>query len=132
MQIKFITALILLFHYFRTTWHYVPTTYIIYIFNARYGSHWVSGITMSDAWPASDRPPLWVVFVREVFYPAGARCSSVVRAFARGAMGHRIDPSWWIHWAISYSSQCPTTGVTKAVVCIILSVGWCILKNPCC
>ena len=23
-----------------------------------------------------------------------ARCSSVVRAFARGAMGHRIDPSW--------------------------------------
>ena len=25
----------------------------------------------------------------------GARCSSVVRAFAHGAMGHRIDPSWW-------------------------------------
>ena len=25
---------------------------------------------------------------------AGARCSSVVRAFAHGAMGHRIDPSW--------------------------------------
>ena len=24
----------------------------------------------------------------------GARCSSVVRAFARGAMGRRIDPSW--------------------------------------
>ena len=24
----------------------------------------------------------------------GARCSSVVRAFAHGAMGHRIDPSW--------------------------------------
>ena len=23
----------------------------------------------------------------------GARCSSVVRAFAHGAMGHRIDPS---------------------------------------
>ena len=23
-----------------------------------------------------------------------ARCSSVVRAFAHGAMGHRIDPSW--------------------------------------
>ena len=23
-----------------------------------------------------------------------ARCSSVVRAFARGAMGRRIDPSW--------------------------------------
>ena len=26
--------------------------------------------------------------------PLGARCSSVVRAFARGAMGRRIDPSW--------------------------------------
>ena len=27
-------------------------------------------------------------------YNKGARCSSVVRAFAHGAMGHRIDPSW--------------------------------------
>ena len=26
--------------------------------------------------------------------PGTARCSSVVRAFARGAMGRRIDPSW--------------------------------------
>ena len=25
---------------------------------------------------------------------AGARCSSVVRAFVHGAMGRRIDPSW--------------------------------------
>ena len=24
----------------------------------------------------------------------GARCSSVVRAFAHGAMGRRVDPSW--------------------------------------
>ena len=24
----------------------------------------------------------------------GTRCSSVVRAFAHGAMGRRIDPSW--------------------------------------
>ena len=30
------------------------------------------------------------------------------------------------HWAISRSSQCSTTDVTKAVVCDILSVGWCI------
>ena len=29
------------------------------------------------------------------------------------------------------SSQCSTTGVTKAVVCAILSEGWCIKKNPC-
>ena len=25
----------------------------------------------------------------------GARCSSVVKAFAHGAMGRQIDPSWW-------------------------------------
>ena len=31
------------------------------------------------------------------YWPQGARCSSVVRAFAHGAMGHRIDPSWWTH-----------------------------------
>ena len=30
----------------------------------------------------------------------------------------------WTHWPISRSSQCSTTGVTKAVVCAILSVGW--------
>ena len=59
-------------------------------------------------------------------------CSSVVRAFARGAMGRPIDPSWWTHWAISRSSQCSTTGVPNAVVCVILSVGWSILNNPCC
>ena len=50
-----------------------------------------------------------------------ARYSSVVRAFAHSV----IDPSWWTHWAISCSSQCSTTVVTKAVVCVILSVGWC-------
>ena len=25
----------------------------------------------------------------------GARCSSVVRAFAHGVIGRQIDPSWW-------------------------------------
>ena len=38
----------------------------------------------------------------------GARCRSVVRAFAHGATGRRIDPSWWTHWAISRFSQCST------------------------
>ena len=33
----------------------------------------------------------------------GARCSSVVRAFAHGAMGHRIDPSWG--WYIALGSE---------------------------
>ena len=27
----------------------------------------------------------------------GARCSSVVRTFAHGAMGLGIHPSWWTH-----------------------------------
>ena len=37
-----------------------------------------------------------------------------------------IDSSWKTHWTIFRSSQCSTTGVTKAVVCAILYVGWCI------
>ena len=28
------------------------------------------------------------------YMASGARCSSVVRAFAHGVMGRRIDPSW--------------------------------------
>ena len=55
-----------------------------------------------------------------------ARCSSVVRAFAHGAMVRRIDSSRWTHRAMSGCSQCSTTGATNAVVCAILSVGWCI------
>ena len=73
----------------------------------------------------SDRTFTWVYWLvdeRALNVSDGARCSSVVRASAHGAMGHRIDPSWWTHWAISHS----TTGVTKAAVCVILSVGWCI------
>ena len=30
----------------------------------------------------------------DVHNKSGKRCSSVVRAFAHGAMGRRIDPSW--------------------------------------
>ena len=38
-----------------------------------------------------------------------------------GAMGRRIDPSWGgLNKLISRSSQCSTTGVTKAGVCVIL------------
>ena len=46
----------------------------------------------------------------------------MVRAFAHGAMGRRIDPSWGgpIELFLVPAS------VTKAVVCAILSVGWCI------
>ena len=39
----------------------------------------------------------------------GARCSSVVREFAHGAMSHRIDPPWGGSIEnISCSSQCST------------------------
>ena len=34
-----------------------------------------------------------IIYLSLVFFP-GARCSSVVRAFAHGVMGGRIDPSW--------------------------------------
>ena len=46
-----------------------------------------------------------------------------------GLKNSRIDPLWWTHRAISRSSQCSITGVTKAVVCAILYMGWCI-KEP--
>ena len=58
----------------------------------------------------------------------GVRCSSVVTAFAHGAMGRRIDPLWWTHCAIYHTTQCATTGLTKAVVCVILSLE-CIIRT---
>ena len=54
----------------------------------------------------------------------------MVTVFTRGVMGRQINPSWWIHWAISHSSQCSTTGVTNAVVCVILSVAMMHIKEP--
>ena len=54
----------------------------------------------------------------------------MVKASTHGAMGRQINPSWWTHWAISRSSQCPTTGVTKAVLCVILSVILMHIKEP--
>ena len=69
----------------------------------------------------------WVV--RSILH--GARCSSVVRAFAHGAMGRRIDHLWGGPIELfPRSSQCSTTGVTKAVVCAILSVGMVHIKEP--
>ena len=54
----------------------------------------------------------------------GARFSSVVTAFAHGAMGHRIKPSWGGPIELFLvSASAPRQGVTKAVVCAILSVG---------
>ena len=42
----------------------------------------------------------------------------LVRVFAHGAMGHRINPSWWTLELFFVSAS-----VTKAVVCVILSMG---------
>ena len=50
---------------------------------------------------------------------SGARCSSVVVS-THGVMGRWIDSSLWTQGAIYHSSQCSTTGVTKAVVCAIM------------
>ena len=44
-------------------------------------------------------------------------CSGFLGVFANGVMGRRINTSWWTHCAVSRSSQCSTTGVTKAVGC---------------
>ena len=48
----------------------------------------------------------------------------MVRAFAHGAMGRRIDPSWGEPTELFLITT--IAGVTKAVACAILSVGWCI------
>ena len=53
---------------------------------------------------------------------------SLVRVFAHGTMVRRIDPLWWTHCAISHSSQFSTIGITKAVVCVLLSVGWSLVR----
>ena len=51
----------------------------------------------------------------------------MVKAFAHSAMGRRIDPSWGGPIELFLvTAGAVTTGVTKAVVCAILSVGWCI------
>ena len=49
------------------------------------------------------------------------------RVSAQCAMDRRIDPSWWTHCAISNSSQCSTTGTTKAVLCANLMI---YIKDP--
>ena len=38
--------------------------------------------------------PLVTIDIRDIEEMGRARCSSVVRAFAHGAMGRRIDPPW--------------------------------------
>ena len=50
----------------------------------------------SKCYPYSDSVIQHILTSISISFPflAAARCSSVVRAFAHGAMGRRIDPSW--------------------------------------
>ena len=48
----------------------------------------------------------------------------MVRAFAHGAMGHQIDPSWGGPIELFLIPASAPRLVTKAVVCAILSVGY--------
>ena len=56
----------------------------------------------------------------------GCEMQLCYRVSANDVMGRRINLSWWTHGAISRSSQCCMTGVTKTMIGTILSVGWCI------
>ena len=47
-----------------------------------------------------------IIIINIIRRVAGARCSSVVRAFAHGATGRRIDPSWGVD-PLSYFSFQP-------------------------
>ena len=77
--------------------------------------HWWVGHSATGVW--CSHCAIWLLYT---FSTGGAGCSSWCDGSSdRSFMG-------WNHWAISRSSQCSTTGVTKAVVCVILSVGWCI------
>ena len=56
----------------------------------------------------------------------GLRGSSVVRTFTHGAMDRRINPSWGGPIELFLVPASAPRRVTKAVLCTILSVGWCI------
>ena len=58
----------------------IINTLSVFVSRNLHNVSWSHVITSHEAFPGS------VV--------SGAICSSVVRAFAHGAMGHRIDPSW--------------------------------------
>ena len=60
---------------------------------------------------------LKVVFLNHLLFVLHGRAS------AYGAMSRMIDSSWLTHSPISLSGQYSMTGIAKAVVCAILSVG---------
>ena len=60
----------------------------------------------------------------------GARCSSVVRAFAHGAMGRRIDPSWSGPTELFLVPASAPQLVYKGPGIILSQGARCILKDP--
>ena len=58
-----------------------------------------------------------------VSVPRGARCSSVVRVFAHGAMGRQIDPSWGGPIELFLVSASAPRLMHQRLWCVILSVG---------
>ena len=53
-----------------------------------------SGLLTENKERCENGRDILIVVHNSVLNISGARCSSVVRAFAGGAMGRRIDPSW--------------------------------------
>ena len=62
-------------------------------------------------------------------------CTSTLRQSPTQGAGRssEVERSLMVRWVVGSIlhgvdplSQCPTTGASKAVICIILSVGWCI------
>ena len=89
-------------------------------------------ITLSCSSIESDRSKLHkqirtlLILIKLLLLFLGASCSSVVKAFAHGAMGRRIDLSWGEPIELFLVPASAPRPVTKAVVCAIMSVGWCI------
>ena len=69
--------------------------------------------------PTTTLHPLWVMFAS----PAQLSTKDNCNCFSSTVSGLR--PPFGLR-CFRVTSQCSTTGVTKAVVCAILSVGWCI------
>ena len=60
---------------------------------------WVTQVTQYVKWDmATTRIYDLLINIWLWYYNRGARCSSMVRVFAHGAMDCRINPSWWTHW----------------------------------
>ena len=64
-----------------------------------------------------------MIRIRVQSWTRDVRRRSVVRAFAHSAIGHHIDPSWRVYFSIPRSSHWSKTGVTNAVVSVILFMG---------